>query len=121
MKISEAKRNAVKEKFKNCRDTEAIAKELKLSVKTVEKILREDIAAASKKSSISEFMEEKNSEICDIIDTYLSVLSDSDRISAAPLNQIASALGTVIDKFTKNSQSSDDNGKMEKLISALKK
>ena len=119
MRISEAKRKTVKEKFLICRDADAVAKELKLSPKTVKKILEE--SADLKKSSISEFMEEKNAEICDIIDTYLSVLSDSERISAAPLNQIASALGTVIDKFTKNAQNSDDNGKMEKLISALKK
>ena len=92
---------------------------MKLSEKTVEKILSED--ETFKKSSIAEFMEEKNAEICNIIDTYLAVLSDSERISGAPLNQIASALGTVIDKFTKNAAANDDNGKMEKLISALKK
>ena len=120
MRISETKRKAAKEKFETCRDVKTVAKELNLSVKTVEKILSAD-DNLSQRGSISEFMEEKNSEICNIIDTYLSVLSDSERISAAPLNQIASALGTVIDKFTKNAQGNDDNGKMEKLISALKK
>ena len=120
MKISEAKRKSVIEKFKHCRDVQTVAQELKLSPKTVENILN-DADTSLKRGTISEFMEEKNAEICDIIDTYLSVLSDSERIAAAPLNQIASALGTVIDKFTKNANANADNGKLEKLIAALKK
>lgn len=50
------------------------------------------------------YMDGKKEKVCEGIDKYLEALFDDEKIKAATLNQIATAMGIVIDKFTMNSR-----------------
>ena len=65
-------------------------------------------------------MEKKKDTVCNLIDLYLEAMMDEEKIAGAKLQQIATALAIVIDKFTANGDSSD-NGALEELIKGLKK
>lgn len=43
-----------------------------------------------------------------LIRLYMKELSSEEKLKSAPLNQIASALGTLIEKFSKNEKEGDD-------------
>lgn len=73
-----------------------------------------------KQKSLKGYIENVQGDLCKIVDIYLSELSNPEKIEGAPINQIASALGTIIEKFTKNSGSEPDNGMLEQLIADLK-
>lgn len=73
-----------------------------------------------KQKNLRVHMEELQGKLCDVVDMYLSELSSREKIENAPINQIASALGVLIEKFTKNTADSGDNGMLEELISGLK-
>lgn len=73
-----------------------------------------------KHTTLQQYIGESQSELCKIADMYLDELSNREKLEGAPLNQIASALGTLIEKFTKNFGGEPDNGMLEQLISELK-
>ena len=73
-----------------------------------------------KQKNLRLHIEELQGKLCDVVDMYLSELSSREKLENAPINQIASALGVLIEKFTKNSADSGDNGMLEELISELK-
>ena len=49
---------------------------------------------------IIEHMHQLNGKIITIMDKYLDALSDDEKISSATVNQLTTALGTLIDKWT---------------------
>lgn len=73
-----------------------------------------------KKKNLQVHLDELQGKLCDVVDMYLSELSSREKIENAPINQIASALGVLIEKFTKNAAANQDNGMLEELISGLK-
>lgn len=50
--------------------------------------------------SVLAFMDSKKQTVCDLIDKLLAAMCDEDKIAATPLNQLATAMGIVIDKYT---------------------
>ena len=73
-----------------------------------------------KQKNLRAYMEQLQGKLCDIVDMYLGELSSREKLENAPINQIASALGVIIEKFTKNAADQEDNGMLEELISGLK-
>ena len=73
-----------------------------------------------KQKNLRVHIEELQGKLCDVVDMYLSELSSREKLENAPINQIASALGVLIEKFTKNAADDGDNGMLEELISGLK-
>ncbi len=69
--------------------------------------------------SVSEYMETKSGQICKMLDDYLDEMSKPQRVENAPLNQLASAICSLIDKFAKVSEGSS-TGQILELINALK-
>ena len=74
----------------------------------------------NRQKNLRAYMEELQGKLCDIVDMYLNELSCREKLENAPINQIASALGVLIEKFTKNAPDDVDNGMLEELISGLK-
>lgn len=50
--------------------------------------------------SVLAFMDSKKQTVCDLIDKLLAAMGDEDKIAVTPLNQLATAMGIVIDKYT---------------------
>jgi len=69
--------------------------------------------------SVTEYMETKSGRICRMLDDYLEEMSKPERVETAPLNQLASAICSLIDKFAKVSEGSS-TGQIIELINALK-
>ncbi|MDD4688338.1 MAG: hypothetical protein PHE51_01140 [Eubacteriales bacterium] len=69
--------------------------------------------------SVTEYMETKSGQICKMLDDYLEEMSKPERVESAPLNQLASAICSLIEKFSKVSEGSS-TGQIIELINALK-
>jgi len=54
---------------------------------------------ADEDNVISEYIRNKKKDVCKLIDSIMTELGSPERISAAPLNQLSSVMGTLIDKF----------------------
>lgn len=86
----------------------ALAAKYGVSTTTIQRVLKSDTEltqkVAQKKAentqSVLAFMDSKKQTVCDLIDKLLTAMSDEDKIAATPLNQLATAMGIVIDKYT---------------------
>lgn len=85
-----------------------LAEKYHVSPYLIRSILSEDKNLAQKIShkkeentkSVLAFMDSKKQTVCDLIDKLLAAMGDEDKIAATPLNQLATAMGIVIDKYT---------------------
>lgn len=48
---------------------------------------------------ISDYIKKKKKDACKLIDSIMTEFGNPERISSAPLNQLSSVMGTLIDKF----------------------
>lgn len=98
-----------------------VAKKNGVSVYTVKKAVeRRKELTASNGSSVIEYMEAKKKDACDFISKCMAIMADDDKLEKASVNQIASAMGIVIEKFTKN-LSSDDDGQLGEILRAVQR
>ncbi|MBE6599120.1 MAG: helix-turn-helix domain-containing protein [Ruminococcaceae bacterium] len=103
----------------------AVAKKHGISDKTVKAAVMSDPDFAKKAeekkgenaADILSYMETKKNTVCKIIDAYLEALLDPDKIKNATPNQLTTALGTVIDKFTAMKGAADKNSTAETMLS----
>lgn len=65
-----------------------------------------------------EYMDSRKGQAQGIIDTYLEALADPEKLENASLQQIATALGIVVDKFTKTTPAGENA--LSKLDEVLK-
>lgn len=59
-----------------------------------------DIKKEQNTQDMLSYMDSKKKRVQDIIDVYLGVLTDPEKMEVATLQQITTALGTLIDKWT---------------------
>ena len=63
-----------------------------------------------------DYMEKKRRDALRFIGKCLDTMSSEDKLANAPINQIASAMGVVMDKFAKKD---DDDGKLGEILKAV--
>lgn len=105
----------------------ATAKKFGISDNTVKKICSENAQIAQKCAQKKEqntadmlaYMESRKEKAQKAVDAYLDVLTDPAKIKAAKLSEIATAMGIVVDKFTKTTAVGKDT--LAKLDDVLKK
>ena len=86
----------------------ATARENGVSDATVRRIVAENpemsqkcaLKKAENAQDMLSYMESKKVRVQEIIDVYLGVLTDPEKLEGATLQQITTALGTLIDKWT---------------------
>ena len=71
-------------------------------------------------ANLRRYIDEIQGELCGLVGMYLGELKNREKLEGAPIHQVASALGTIIEKFTKHAAQPEDNGILEELICALK-
>ena len=104
----------------------AVAKKHKLSATTVKNTVLKDKKSVEKceqkkeqnTADILAFMEGKKQDVCDIISLYLEYLKDPDKLERASVQSIATSLGIVIDKFTKDAEKQADTSLFENIVKA---
>lgn len=88
----------------------ATAKKFGVSDNTVKKICNENAQIAQKcaekreqnTADILDYMESRKEKAKDVLDAYIEALKKPEKIEAAKLSEIATAMGIVIDKFINN-------------------
>lgn len=88
----------------------ATAKLNKVSATTVKNVVLDDAESVQKCAQKKEqntldmlaYMDSRKEQAQGVIDDYLKALANPAKIEAAKLSEIATALGIVVDKFTKN-------------------
>ncbi len=68
------------------------------------------------KNVISEYIYRKKKDACRLIDTILQEIGNPERISSAPLNQLSSVMGTLIDKFGADEKDKSLDGTLATLF-----
>lgn len=104
----------------------AVAKKHNVSATTVKNTVlknNESVKKCEQKkeqntADILEFMDKKKDDVCSIISLYLSELQNSDKLQRASIQSVATSLGIVIDKFTKDAQKQSDTSLFEAIAKA---
>ena len=104
----------------------AVAKKHKLSATTVKNTVLKDKKSVEKceqkkeqnTADILAFMEGKKQDVCYIISLYLEYLKDPNKLERASVQSIATSLGIVIDKFTKDAEKQADTSLFENIVKA---
>ena len=65
---------------------------------------------------ISEYINRKKKDACRLIDTILQEIGNPERKSSAPLNQLSSVMGTLIDKFGADEKDKSLDGTLATLF-----
>ena len=63
-----------------------------------------------------DYMEKKRRDALQFIGKCLDTMSSEEKLANAPINQIASAMGVVMDKFAKKDE---DDGKLGEILKAV--
>lgn len=88
----------------------ALAEKYGVSTSTVQSTIKRDKKVTQKITQKKEqntaevlaYMDSKKKDVCDLIDALLKEMRDGEKIKATPLNQLATTMGILIDKFTAN-------------------
>lgn len=106
-KLSDIKKEKIINDYNETKSFETAAERNKLSLQTV-------------KDVVNEYSPEKFDVKCrikamDLVNLYMDELSKTEKIEAAPINQLASALGVLIDRVGKM----DKSAGTENIISLI--
>lgn len=71
---------------------------------------------AGLQDSAGDYMEKKRRDALQFIGKCLDTMSSEEKLANAPINQIASAMGVVMDKFAKKDE---DDGKLGEILKAV--
>lgn len=108
----------------------AVAKRHGISKDTVKRVVAENAEIAQKAQQKKEentldmlaYMDSRKEQAQSIIDAYLLALADPEKIAGASLNNIATAMGIVADKFLSVSSKipAGNNNNMQSLAELLR-
>ncbi len=65
---------------------------------------------------ISGYIRAKKVEVCDMVDRILEELKNPERISNAPVNQLSSVMGTLLDKFGADEKQEEAEGTLNEIF-----
>ena len=103
----------------------ALAEKYGVSTSTVQSTIKRDKKVTQKKeqntAEVLAYMDSKKKDVCDLIDALLKEMRDGEKIKATPLNQLATTMGIVIDKFTANESAASTARKENNLLDAIVK
>lgn len=112
--------------YAECENYSQVARKHNVSRNTIKAIVTSDAETAAKcrqkkeqnTTDILEFMDSKKDDVCNIINLYLTELKNTDRLKKASVQSIATSLGIIIDKFTKDSQKKSDTSLFDAIAKA---
>lgn len=105
----------------------ALAKKYGVSTATIHRVvhgdekLKEKVEQKKAENTVSilAFMDSKKNDVCGLIDKLLAAMCDEDKLAAATVNQLATAMGIVIDKYTARETPQSSGAKKNNLLEAL--
>lgn len=126
-KLTDKQRKKIIAESVNGSSIRALAAKYKVSTTTIQRVLKSDAEftqkVAQKKAentaSVLAFMDSKKNDVCGLIDKFLSAMGDDEKLAAATVNQLATAMGIVIDKYTANEAVNASSAKENNLFEAI--
>ena len=126
-KLTDKQRKKIIAESVNGSSLRALAAKYGVSTTTIQRVLKSDTEltqkVAQKKAentvSILAFMDSKKNDVCALIDKLLAAMADDDKLAAATVNQLATAMGIVIDKYTANEAFKSSDTKENNLFEAI--
>lgn len=112
--------------YTECGNYSQVARKYKISVDTVKRAVLRDPETAKKMKQKKEqntadilaFMDGKKKDVCDIIELYLHYLQDTKKLDRASIQSIATSLGIVIDKFTRDAEKKPETDMFANIVKA---
>ena len=106
----------------------ALAKKYGVSTATIHRVvhgdekLKEKVEQKKAENTVSilAFMDSKKNDVCGLIDKLLAAMGDEDKLAAATVNQLATAMGIVIDKYTANEAIKSSDAKETNFFEAIR-
>jgi len=111
IRLSDEDKKQILKDYLKMRNYCAVGKLHGLSNYVVKRVVDETLNKQEQKSQ-----PDSQDKIDRLIDLYVSELANPDRLCDAPLNQVASTLGVIIDKFSKKQGA----GQLEDILEAVK-
>ncbi len=65
---------------------------------------------------ISDYIRSRKKDVCVLMDRIINEIGNPDRIASAPLNQLSSVMGTLIDKFGAGEKDKSAEGTLATLF-----
>lgn len=126
-KLTDKQRKKIIAESVNGSSIRALAAKYQVSTTTIQRVLKSDAEltqkVAQKKAentaSVLAFMDSKKNDVCGLIDKFLSAMGDDEKLAAATVNQLATAMGIVIDKYTANEAANASSAKENNLFEAI--
>ena len=126
-KLTDKQRKKIIAESVNGSSIRALAAKYGVSTTTIQRTLKSDNdlkqKVAQKKAentaSILAFMDSKKNDVCGLIDKLLTAMGDEDKLAAATVNQLATAMGIVIDKYTANEAIKSSDAKETNFFEAI--
>ena len=126
-KLTDKQRKKIIAESVNGSSIRALAAKYQVSTTTIQRVLKSDAdftqKVAKKKAenaaSVLAFMDSKKNDVCGLIDKLLSAMGDDEKLAAATVNQLATAMGIVIDKYTANEAVNASSAKENNLFEAI--
>jgi Transcriptional regulators len=120
------KKKIIAEKI-NGSSLRALAAKYGVSRTTISRVLKSDKEMSQKvtqkkaenTASVLAFMESQKNDVCRVIGSLLKAIEDPEKIADATLNQIATAMGIVIDKYTAREAAQSADPKDNNLLTAI--
>lgn len=105
----------------------ALAEKYGVSTSTVQSTINRDEKVTQKITQKKEqntaevlaYMDEKKEQVCTIVDKILLQMGNEKKIASTPLNQLATTMGILIDKFTANEVSRANAAEENNLARAI--
>ena len=112
--------------YVECGNYSQVARKHNVSFDTVKRTVAKDpgtVRKAEQKkeqntADILSFMDSKKQDVCDIITLYLEYLKDREKLERASVQSIATSLGIIIDKFTRDAERQADTSLFENIAKA---
>lgn len=114
-KLTDKQKKKLIADYLECENYSEVARKYDVSRTTAKKIICADREITEKLAEKQEentkdvlkYMEEKKDKVCELIGAYIEAMLTPEKIEEASVNQLSTALGTIIDKFTKVSSNAD--------------
>lgn len=71
---------------------------------------------SDEENMISEYIRSRKKDVCSLIDRIMQEIGNPERIASAPLNQLSSVMGTLIDKFGSGEKDKSAEGELATLF-----
>ena len=123
-RLTDKTRKKIIADYVGCENYSEVARKYGVARNTVKAIVAKDGEAAEKcrrkkeqnTADVLSHMEQQKDTVCGLLDKFLAAMADDDKIQRAGVQQLATALGIIVDKYTATAQNEQALQKLDALM-----